>query len=240
MRNWLLIVALCLSACATKLPVKTPIEILHFSANESTRPTLIVFLPGIGDKPETFNEEGFVSAVRERNIDADMIAVRAHFGYYQERKVIERLHQDVILPAKARGYRNIWLVGISLGGWGSVLYAQQHQQYINGALLLAPFLGERQVFEEIRAAGGLDPWRPAAVHPEDDQRLGLAWLTDFKQSQAPLQLFLGYGKSDRFAQPNALIAARLPPSQVMVIPGGHDWRTWLKLWHSFLDRNALR
>jgi pimeloyl-ACP methyl ester carboxylesterase len=228
--------AMLLSACAMKLPLKTPIDTLYFNAGTQLSPTLIVLLPGIGDKPETFDEEGFVKAVRERNIAADLVAVRAHFGYYQERNIIERLHQDVIVPARTKGYKNIWLVGISLGGWGSVLYAQQHQDAIRGMLLLAPFLGERKVFDEIRAAGGLDAWRPANVHPEDDQRLGLAWLADFKQAQSPLKLHLGYGESDRFAKPNGLIGARLPPEQVQVIPGGHDWRTWLKLWRGFLDK----
>lgn len=239
MRSWLLVIAVVLSACATKLPIKTPIDTLYFNAGERRNPTLIVLLPGIGDQPETFQEEGFITAVRERNLNADLVAVRAHFGYYQERKIIERLHQDVILPAQAMGYRNVWLVGISLGGWGSVLYAQRYQQAISGMLLLAPFLGERKVFDEINAAGGLDAWRPAFVHPEDDQRLGLAWLTDFQQGQSALKLYLGYGASDRFAKPNGLVGTRLPPDQVQVVSGGHDWRTWLKLWRGFLDKNPM-
>ena len=238
-RVWVLILAIFLSACATKPPVKTPIDTLFFHAGARPSATLIVLLPGIGDQPETFQQEGFVKAVRARNINADLVAVRAHFGYYQARNIIERLHQDVVLPAQAKGYQNIWLVGISLGGWGCVLYAQQHQQAISGMLLLAPFLGEREVFEEIRAAGGLDAWRPAFVHPADDQRLGLAWLTDFKQGQAALKLHLGYGENDRFAKPNRLIGARLPPEQVQVIPGRHDWRTWLNLWRGFLDKNPF-
>ncbi len=149
------------------------------------------------------------------------------------------LTEQLRAVALREGLARFHLMGISLGGWGSVLYAQQHQQAINGMLLLAPFLGERKVFDEILAAGGLDAWRPATVHPEDDQRLGLAWLADFKQSEASLKLNLGYGASDRFSKSNALIGARLPADQVQVIPGGHDWRTWLKLWQGFLDRGAL-
>jgi pimeloyl-ACP methyl ester carboxylesterase len=239
MRRWILFFAILAGACAAKLPLKTPIDTLFFDAGAGSSPTLIVLLPGIGDQPETFQAQGFVNAVRERQINADIVAVRAHFGYYQARTIIERLHYDVVLPAQANGYRDIWLVGISLGGWGSVLYAQRHPQVISGMLLLAPFLGERHVFEEIEAAGGLQSWRPAIVHPEDDQRLGLAWLADFERSEAPLKLHLGYGKNDRFAKPNGLIGAGLPPEQVQVIPGGHDWRTWLKLWQGFLDRAAL-
>ena len=90
-----------------------------------------------------------MQAARDRSIDADLVAVRAHWGYYEKHIVVERLHQDVILPARAKGYRHIWFVGISLGGWGSLQYVRQHAKEIEGMLLLAPFLGEKKVFDEV-------------------------------------------------------------------------------------------
>lgn len=239
-RIGLLLLAIFLNACATKLPAKTPIGTLFFNAGEHPSSTLIVLLPGVADRPETFQQEGFINALRDRKINADLVAVDAHLGYYRERNMVERLHQDVILPAQTKGYRDIWLVGISLGGWGSILYAQQHQHDISGLLLLAPFIADRKLFDEVQAAGGLDAWRLAHVDPQDDQRAGLAWLADFKQTQAPLKLYLGYGASDRFATPIGLLGARLPAEQVSVVRGGHDWPTWLKLWNGFLDRHTLR
>ena len=74
MRMWALFLVILLDACATKLPLKTPIDTLFFSAGAGPSPTLIVLLPGIGDQPETFQAEGFVNAVRERHIDADIVA----------------------------------------------------------------------------------------------------------------------------------------------------------------------
>ncbi|MGE5173202.1 MAG: hypothetical protein ACM3MD_05175 [Betaproteobacteria bacterium] len=51
-----------------------------------------------------------------------MIVVNAHMGYYLNGTVFTRLKEDVIEPAKARGYDQIWLVGNSLGGYGSISY----------------------------------------------------------------------------------------------------------------------
>jgi pimeloyl-ACP methyl ester carboxylesterase len=228
-----------LAACATKLPVNTPIDQLLFQSAAKPSKNLFVLLPGIGDQPEIFSDEGFVHAIRERKIDADLVAVRAHWGYYEKHSIVERLHQDVILPARAKGYQNFWFVGISLGGWGALQYVRQHQNDVAGMLLLAPFLGNQKLFEEVQAAGGLDAWQPELSDPLDEQRLVMAWLRDFKQSQTSLKFHLSYGANDRFAKPLSYYAARLPQSHVDVIPGGHDWRTWRRLWQRFLDRGEL-
>ena len=50
------------------------------------------------------------------------------------------------------------------------------------------------------------------------------------------RLYLGYGTRDRFAKASALLAAHLPPQHVLSIPGGHDWRTWKRLWDAFLQQ----
>ena len=240
LRRCISVLLIALAGCATRsLPVTTPIDQLYFQVGAKPSENLIVLLPGIGDAPETFRDEGFIQAVRERNIDADLVAVRAHWGYYEKHMVVERLQQDVIVPARAKGYRHIWFVGISLGGWGSLQYVRQHANKVEGMLLLAPFLGEKKIFDEVTKAGGLDAWRPELNDPLDAQRLVIAWLRDFKQSESPLKFHLSYGESDRFAKPLGWYATRLPAAQVAVIAGGHDWRTWLRLWQQFLDRREM-
>lgn len=238
-RREFLLLPLALSACATKLPVTTPIDQLYFQSAATRSENLVVLLPGIGDQPEIFFDEGFVQAVRERNIDADLVAVRAHWGYYEKHIIVERLKQDVIVAARAKGYKKFWFVGISLGGWGALQFVRQHEADVAGMLLLAPFLGEQKIFEEVQAAGGLDTWHPDLTDPLDQQRLVIAWLRDFKQTQSPLKFHLSYGANDRFAKPLGLYATRLPPRQVDVISGGHDWRTWRRLWQRFLDGGNL-
>jgi enterochelin esterase-like enzyme len=48
-------------------------------------------------------------------------------------------------------------------------------------------------------------------------------------------LYLGYGRDDRFSPAHSLLARALPADAIDVIDGGHDWRTWSKLWENFLD-----
>jgi hypothetical protein len=52
--------------------------------------------------------------------------------------------------------------------------------------------------------------------------------------------FIGFGDNDRFAKPNGLLADVLPKVRSMIIPGGHDWKTWHQLWTKFLDTSTLK
>jgi pimeloyl-ACP methyl ester carboxylesterase len=74
----------------------------------------------------------------------------------------ERLRAEVIEPAQARGYDDIWLLGVSIGGFGSLLYAGEFPADIRGIVLLAPYLGGSRTPRAIEAAGGLEVWRGAA------------------------------------------------------------------------------
>ena len=113
-------------------------------------------LPGRGDRAATFISNGFQNA--GENYGFDTIAADAHFGYFRKRTLVERLHADIVLPAREAGYKKIWLLGISAGGFGSILYASQYPDEIDGVILLAPFLGEREAIDELVAGGGLATW----------------------------------------------------------------------------------
>ena len=202
--------------------------------------TLIVMLPGVYSYPEEFVREGFVKAVQDSRLAADVVRVDAHLGYYEKSLFIERLRQDVITPAKAHGYRAIWIVGISLGGFGGLIYAQEHPEDIAGVVALAPYLGAPAVSEEVAIAGGLMRWSVAANSSRDErsQRETALW-TSLKRYGSPTaatlpQLWLGYGKADRFAPGNGLLGVVLPPERVFTTEGGHDWAPWLRLWKSAL------
>jgi pimeloyl-ACP methyl ester carboxylesterase len=201
--------------------------------------TLLVLLPGAYDKPEDFVAQGFVKAVRDRQLDVDVQMVNAHLGYYKEITVIERLHEDVIKPAQAQGYRHIWLAGISLGGFGSLIYSKAHTDTVKGMFVMAPFLGTRDVHTEIRAAGGMAAWQPGDIKPDDYDRKLWQWLQGYAQGRHAPSLYLGYGVSDRFADSNSLLATALPKAQVLTTEGGHDWAPWQRLWAQFLDLNTF-
>ena len=67
------------------------------------------------------------------------------------------------------------------------------------------------------------------------------WIRDHQREQAVRpRLYLGYGSGDRFAAANALFASHLPPGHVLTLTGGHDWRTWRRLWQSFLSMWTVR
>ena len=202
--------------------------------------TLVVLLPGRRDRPEDFGRFDFPALAAQAGVVADMVAVDAHLGYYYQHSVVERLHEDVIAPARKR-YDRIWLVGISIGGTGSLLYAAAHPENVDGVLLLAPYLGEEDVIAEVAAAGGLREWSPPAkLAPDDFQRQLWAWLKSYlDRAENKPPLYLGVGRSDSFARANGLLGDALPPAHVLTAAGGHDWRAWKELWKSFLRTRAL-
>ncbi len=206
---------------------------------KSPATTLLVFLPGAYDAPQDFIQHGFVGALRKRNIAADVVIADLHVGYYTADKVVERLHNDIIIPAKEKGYTQIWLVGISLGGYGSLLYSQEYASDINGLFLMAPFLGNRTLLAEI-AEVGLAEWQAGTIQPADYDRRLWSWLkgySDQRQSSYP-PLHIGYGTEDRFTESNRTLAKVLLPQHVMTTEGGHEWSPWQRLWTTFLDRQT--
>lgn len=233
--------AFLLVGCGFLKPAKSTLDKIESrSPCMGTAKTLIVLLPGRFDAPDDFLKQGFIDALRARRIDADVIMPDLHFGYYREKSVVVRLHADAIDAARARGYAQIWLAGVSLGGLGSLLYAQEHAERLRGMLLIAPYLGEQEVHQEIRAAGGLKSWSPAQIGENDFARRLWVWLRD--QAGQPATepvVYLGYGIEDGFAPGNALLASALPADRVMTAQGGHDWQPWLRIWERFLDKGLL-
>ena len=108
-------------------------------------PVLVVMLPGAYSRPVEFVDEGFVDALRQGGMAADVVIADAHMGYVADRSIIRRVREDVVLPARQAGYRQVWLVGISLGGFAALGYAVQHGAEIDGVLALAPYLGSRRL-----------------------------------------------------------------------------------------------
>jgi len=236
--------------CGCYPPATVPLDIIRYDAGKEKDPRLLlVFLPGNGDPVSVFQENGFVEAVRERGLAADMIAVNAHIGYYRNGSIFERLREDVIGPAKAKGYAQIWMIGNSLGGYGSISYARGYPDDITGVILLGPFLGDKAMFQEIEQAGGLQKWRPSHNNSSPKKDWGKflwLWLKDHAQQERLSGhnggfpwIYLGYGRDDRFSYGQSFMASFMPPEHVIAIDGGHDWSTWKTLWTRFLDQNIF-
>lgn len=215
------------------------INCLHYPAPDGLADTLLVMLPGAGIEAADFCAQGMIAAVHGRGLAVDIIVAQPDLTLYLEDKVTAALHRTVVEPARARGCTRIWLLGISLGGMGALLYASAHEEVVEGLVLLAPFLGTRGTIAEMARTGGLAGWsagHSTATVPE--QRI-LGWLQAHPaQREAPL-LYLGYGLKDRFALAHEILAACLPPERVAVTPGGHDWPSWTALWHELLGRTPF-
>ena len=178
--------------------------------------------------------------MRQRQLPVDLLMLDAHTGYYTSQQIVDRLLNEVVRPAREQGYARVWLVGISLGGYGSLLFTREHGDLIDGAFVMAAFLGRRDLPAAIGQAGGLRAW-DGQLDGADAHDLALwRWLRERANRPGPQRppLWIGYGDDDRFVASNRLIAATLPPAQVLVTDGGHAWAPWRRLWDRFLDLRA--
>ena len=205
--------------------------------------TLLVFLPGSYSVPEDYVRHGFVGLVRDRRVAADIVLVDAHLGYYSERSILDRLRADVLVPARAHGYRDVWLVGISIGGYGALLHsatAPAGELAVAGTVAIAPYLGDRRVAMSVDGSGGLAGWPlTASLQPGDIDVTLWQWLQREAARRPEPRLYLGYGRSDRFEYSDRLLAAALPAGHVFTAPGGHDWPVWEALWAQMLPALPL-
>lgn len=221
-------------------PAVTPLPTREDPGACGPADTLIVLLPGRGMTLGELGREGFTDTLRASGVRADLLRVDAHQTYYRDRSVVDRLHADVVRPARARGYREIWLAGISLGGLGALLYADEHPGEVAGLLLIAPYLGEGLTAAEVAAQGGPQRWAPSSL---SDDAVGVrAWSAvkrHLTRSAASTPLYLAFGTEDRLSPTHRVLADALPPQRVMTTAGGHDWPAWRPLWQRLLSEAPL-
>jgi len=217
-----------------------PLRSIEYANPSGPAKCLFVLLPGMGDRADAFEKRGFVEELRAHQLSADIRATNATYGYYLRNSFGDRLSQDVIEPAKRKGYREIWLIGPSMGGFGSLFYSRLHTRDVTGVLAIAPYLGDSELIEEIKNSGGLGNWHapPRVEHPTGDnyQRELWRWLKAVTagSEQGP-ELFMGYGSADDLATADSLLAYELPASHVFITSGGHDWPPWRVVLRSFLE-----
>jgi hypothetical protein len=198
----------------------------------------VVLLPGAYHALEEFSSAGFDQALRDRTLALELILAAPELAHLNDRRWLGELQQDIIAPARARGGQ-LWLGGISLGGFMALRFAAEHDgegaAALDGLCLLAPYLGSRIVAAEV-AAQGLANFRAGALSDDDDERRVWRFVQHLPTMPQPPRVFLGLGSEDRFADTQQLLAAALPAGSTQVLPGGHDWPVWRALWGAFLDR----
>lgn len=216
----------CLPASDPSRPIPT---LLVPAKQPATR--LVVVLPGRADDLKALRRSGIAEAIQAAWPDADVLLAEVTMGYYREGRAPERLHDEVIAPARARGgYREVWLGGASMGGMGTLMYDQRYPGDMDGLVLLAPYLGEAPLLREIEDAGGLARWDagpPQAMGPDNWQRE--LWRHIQRWSQHPEEarrVWLAYGDRDRLRASMPILAGTLPPDHALVRKGGHTWTVW--------------
>lgn len=245
MAGLLVATSVLVAGCALHRPTSVPVSTLTYTKRPDERArTLVILLPGKRSRGGDFDRKRFIDMARERGVDADLVEADLHLGYYLEGTYSRRLWEDVVAPARALGYRRIWVVGISLGGSGALGFAREHPNALAGLVLLSPYLGPPEMTETIRAQGGLQAWTPqqplAAESFEGFIEQNWSFLKRLTSTggRSPA-LFLGYGRNEPMAASLDLLADSLPAGNVVRVAGGHRWQTWQDLWAELLSRRLF-
>ena len=155
--------------------------------------TCMVWLPGAYHAAQDFVNAGFAQAVHARQIDLDLIFIDMELEHVGDRSALQKLHADIVAPARKAGI-SLWLGGISLGGLFALDYAASHPDEPDGLCLLAPYLGNRMITNEIARAPGLAAWQPGASAQADEERRAWRYLKDRGAGSTPL--YLGFGREE--------------------------------------------
>ena len=234
--------ALACPACIPARPATVPMATRALGSSPS-KPgrCLVLFLPGRRDSFGDYGRRGFPEMAARAGVVADYVEVDAHMGYYRAQTITARLEEDVVAPARARGFERVWIVGISMGGLGGILYAREHPEGSLGVVALAPYLGDEEP-RFVAAQGGLASYTMGGPRADADYERELwGWLQRYAAQGAELPpIWLGFGAQDDLAPADQLLANALPPGRTFVEQGGHDWNTWTRLWKDVLDAGLLQ
>lgn len=220
-------------------PARTPMLGLEVRMDASARrDCLVVMMPGMLNVPDDYFGRGFVADAVAASRRCDLVAIDSHWGYFEAGTLARRVGADVLRVAEARGYRHIWILGVSMGGLGAVMVAREHAARIDGLVLLGPFLGGDDLTRSIEDAGGLAAWVPDEHDRSrfrSEQVAVWDWLRVYatEPSRRP-PLFVGAGVDDGVASGVRLLEPHLPPERHGVTEGGHDWDGLRILWRRLL------
>jgi pimeloyl-ACP methyl ester carboxylesterase len=234
MRLALVVAALlALGGCLPTRDAGAPIATQLIAAQQPGQ-RLVVVLPGRADDLDALRRSGMADAIQGVWPDADVLLAEVTLGDYMRGDAPERLHAQVIVPARERGrYREVWLAGASMGGMGTLMYDRLYPGEMDGLVLLAPYLGDAGLVKEIAGAGGVAQWEAGPPQTADtDGWQRELWRHIQRLSRDPEQagrIWLAYGDRDRLRKAFPQLIPALPQDQVLVREGGHTWTVWSPL-----------
>lgn len=232
MKSLPLLAALLLAACAALEQPKERIPTETVAARSPAAPTrMVIVLPGRGDNLDGLRATGIAKAIQDGMPEAEVVLVELTMPYYIEGRSVQRLHEEVVAPARKRGIRDIYLVGASMGGMGTLLYEREYPGQMKAIVLMAPYMGDGKIIGEIKAAGGLAQWRPGPLPAKvdgdnvarEEWRLVQSWLGNAARAR---DVWLICGDQDSFYPAALMIAPLLPAQNTLSRAGSHAWRVW--------------
>ena len=213
--------------------VNKPVDLLWSKTGKKTD-SLIIFFPGLYDTADKFKDEKFFLIARKAGIKADMVSANINVFHLVNNMMIKRIETDVLQHAKEVGYKNIWLVGVSLGGLNSLLFYTKHERNICGVVTLSPFVANTPLIDDLKNAKEIKYWQPGSVDNkltlEKKLRFLWVWLKQQSLNNNLKQIYLGYGKQDRFAEAIKLFENILDKNNIVYVEGEHNWETGQKIW----------
>lgn len=230
-----------LSSCVFLRPTPTPMKtrFFHHQGTDKAAGVILLF-PGLSDSVAGFERQGFVERLRRYAPEHDLLGVDAHFGYYRKGLLLERLESDVVRLLVESGYRETWLVGISMGGLGALAFARLYPKGVSGVMLFAPYLGSGPPLEEIVRAGDLCLWKETS-EPEGESDEDRFYRDNWRflrsrfcdepatgRNPGP-EIWFGYGDADRPVTAGLLLLEKLGEEHIGTVGGGHGWAAWRPL-----------
>jgi pimeloyl-ACP methyl ester carboxylesterase len=202
---------------------------------------LVIVLPGFGSDAADLEDRGIARAIQESWPEADILLTSATFAYYRDGKLVPRLRDEIVQPSLRQGYQRIWLTGASLGGMGTLLYEREFPGELEGIALFAPFLGDRKLLDEIRAAGGPRKWDPGPLPVEmnADNYQHQVWKMVKGWADRPelaRRVWLACGTGDHLIDDARLLAPEVPEDHYLELPGGHTWKLWVRAARELFSR----
>jgi len=196
---------------------------------------LMLFLPGMGDRIGVFEREGMLELakaypkVTEKVV---FVTLDAHFGYYPEGTLVERVREDVL--ARYPNYP-VTLVGTSLGGFGAQVLARNFPERVDRLVLIAPYMGNRGLIRRVKTKG-FDA-RPDDSDVDREALLNWQFLIEAAAAGRPSVSVL-VGADDRLRRGIEILAEKAPQIEIIQRPGGHKWKVWKQLWDQWLAKRS--
>src|SRR3954464_9028507 len=111
--------------------------LLHSAGTRQDPALSLVLLSGTYSEPEDFVREGFPKAVSDHGIDAEIVMAEVRAAWFADGTIVQRIHDEIVVPIRKRGRARIWFAGISLGGLAALSYAARHEAEVAGIVLIS-------------------------------------------------------------------------------------------------------